>query len=438
MGDALAALAPRISLAETAKDALRLLSEQDFDVAVLDVMLPDASGFEIHQWVQERAGAPPVVFVTVDDTLEHAVDALRGGAVHYVVKRRNYLERMVKAVSEALEMPRARGVSNSTSGADEGKHDVIVGNSRAIAEVRRKIVDFGATSATVLISGETGTGKELVARAIHRASRRRSAPFVVMNCAGVTEALLATSIIQVSGAGVRSAGSGTSLDLRAAAQGGTLFLDEIDDVPLSMQGKFLRLLDAYTEREGDAKPSREPEVRVIAATKRNLENKVAVGELRPDLYHRLNVLRLHLPPLRERREDIRPLAEYFLGLYSRSGNCPVLTQEAVTHLVAAPWVGNVRELEHAIQRTLAAWTVGPIHRCDLGPLSPEMSPLGEDKVPRDELVALLLQYRGRLSPVAKTLGVSVRTLQRRMVDYGLLLRDFRTGRLQPAPEEEES
>jgi len=420
--DALAAIAADISRAESAKAAFELLSEQEFDVAVLDVGLPDASGFEIHRWAQLRAGAPSIVFVTADDTLEHAVEALRQGAAHYVVKRRNYLQRVVEAVSAALR-DRSNPAANLRS---SSVTEALVGVSPAIEGIRQEIADYAASSATVLISGETGTGKELVARAIHQRSIRSTASLVAINCAGGGVPLLDSLIVEMADG--RGDPTGTaSPSLREVARGGTLLLDEIGDVPLEMQAKYLRLLDPQP-------PSRmldfgsSSDVRVIATTTHSLEEKVRKGEFRSDLFHRLNVLRLHLPPLRERREDIPSLAAHFLAVHGRTGSQAKLTREAIAQLMAGHWHGNVRELEHVIQRTLAHWTAGPIYCCDLNIPAADLADVSSESVPRLELVTVLMHHRGRLGPVAKRFGVSIRTIQRRMLDYKLNLRDFRRSR----------
>ncbi len=417
--DALMPVAQEICRAENAKAAFELLATQEFDVAILDVGLPDASGFEIHRWAQHRAGAPSIVFVTADDTLEHAVEAVRGGAVNYVVKRRNYLQRVVEAVSGALRV-RQSGLPTERAGSVK---DTLIGVSSAIERVRKEIRDCAASNATVLVSGETGTGKELVARAIHSRSARSSARLLAVNCAGGAASILDGLEVEFAG-GIREFPSGLAANTRETAPVGTLLLDEIGDVPLELQGKYLRLLDpSVLPRE--SRGSRESEVRTIATTRHDLEERVRRGEFRADLFHRLNVLRIHVPPLRERREDIPKLAAHFLTLHARPGSQAKLTREAVAQLLAAPWSGNVRELEHVIERTLARWTAGPIYCCDLNLPAAELIDSSSERVPRSELVAALLHHRGRLGPVARRFGVSTRTVQRRMLDYGLQLRDFR-------------
>ena len=419
--DALAPLSPRVSRVGTAKEAFALLDGQDFDLALVDVGLPDASGFELHRWAQGRATSPPIIFVTADDTLEHAVEALRTGAVHYVVKRRNYLQRLLEAVTEAIGRPEM--IASVPMKLTDLQAE-IVGTSAKMEEVRKRIVSFGATNATVLICGETGSGKELVARQLHRSSSRRNSRFVAINCAGINDSLLESAIIQVSGGESLEPSIG-GVDLQRAAKGGTLFLDEVGDASRAVQAKLLRLLETRTADSSDTGVTDGLNPRIIAATKTDLERGVAVGDFRRDLYHRLNALRIDVPPLRERRIDIPLLAQHFLRVHARRGSTPILRREAIVQLMSANWEGNVRQLENTIQRTLASWTTGPIYCCDLGSVIDDGSDSKHGSVERQDLVALLLHYRGHLGPVARRFGVSVRTVQRRMVGYGLALRDFR-------------
>jgi DNA-binding NtrC family response regulator len=388
------------------------LVQREYQAMILDVGLPDMSGFEVQRWTSGRAQVPPIVFVTADEDVEHAVGAMQSGARHYVVKRRNYLRQVEVAVRTLLHSEVAPpGTSMALASA-------IIGDSPEIKTIRRRIREFGPSSAPVLIAGETGTGKELVARAIHNASPYRDGPFVTVNCSALSQRVIDEWALYSGDGAVRG-----NRDPVAMARLGTLFLDGVGELPLELQGGLLRLVGSDEARALGAGKSESP--RVISSTQVDLDRKAILGQFRPDLYHRLNGLRIEVPPLRDRRSDIPLLAKYFIARYAPSGVELRLARDAVQQLLAETWAGNVRELEQVVRRTLAGWVGGPIYRCDMG------KPLGaaiqqqDDNVTRQELVALLMQCKGRLRPVADVLGVSVRTVQRRMVGFEIKLRDLR-------------
>jgi len=416
IGEALRRVAGAVEHVATGAEAFALLSARRFDLVVLDIGLPDVSGVTVLRWMRARGDASPVVFVTVEDAIERGVEAMRQGATNYVVKRPGYLEALVAAASEAVARPRPPEARPPTTEAA-----VIVGASPVIEEVCRLVREYAATDATVVIQGETGTGKELVAGALHRASPRARGPLVPVNCAAIPESLLESELF----GHVRGAFTGADRDragLLKGAAGGTLFLDEVSELPLGLQAKLLRMLESRAYRPLGASVDVHADVRVIAATNRDLRGLVEQGRFRSDLYYRLDVLWIHLPPLRDRREDIPLLAESFLVRYAPDRRL-AMTSGAIAQLMAAPWPGNVRELEHVVQRTVLRCEAGLIARFEMGPGGAEAPPRG--KVAREELVALLVRHRGRLGPVAEALRVSVRTVQRHMVEYGLTRRTFR-------------
>jgi DNA-binding NtrC family response regulator len=424
MTERLRSMASRIEHVPTCRDARRALDREDFDLVLLDLGLPDGSGFDLQGWLAERRDERAVVFVTSDDLAEHAVRALRSGACHYVVKRPNYLEQVAEAVSEALAARQGRaGAASSPQGSKA--LGALIGDSPAMHEVRRQIGEYGPSDAPVLITGETGTGKELVARALHEVSPRGGARFVAVNCAAIAPSLFESEVF----GSVHGAYTGAGRDregLVGAARGGTLFLDEIGELAPPAQAKLLRLLEAGSYRAVGASDEREADLRILAATNCGLEQAVARGEFRSDLYYRLHVLRIHLPPLRERRGDIPQLVEHFMARsrVDRSGRRA--TPEAVARLLVHAWPGNVRELEHTVERTLLAGGTGLVTRFDLG----SWGEFTEWESPRHGMGAarlseLLRSHRGRLGPVARELGVSIRTVQRRLKELGLQLRDFR-------------
>ncbi len=256
--------------------------------------------------------------------------------------------------------------------------------------------------------------------AIHRASRRKSGPFLPVNCAAIPEPLAESELF----GHVRGAFTGADRDrigLFKAAHGGTLFLDEVGELPVGLQAKLLRVLESHSFRPLGSTADVTADVRVICATNRSLAELAREGRFRTDLYYRLDVLRIDIPPLRERREDIPLLAEYLLARYGGDRK-PVMTRDAVAQLMAAPWPGNVRELEHVVQRTVLRCPADPILRFEMA--SGPREAAGQGRIGREELAALLARHGGRLGPVAREFGVTVRTVQRRMAEYGLARRDF--------------
>jgi transcriptional regulator with PAS, ATPase and Fis domain len=287
------------------------------------------------------------------------------------------------------------------------------------------VAQYGPIDAPVLITGETGTGKELVARGLHEASARRRGPFVAVNCAAIPTALFESEVFgSVKGAytGALSSREG----LVGTARGGTLFLDEVAELPFEAQGKLLRLLEGRTYRPVGAAGERTSAARVVAATNRIVDPARAEGALRGDLYYRLAVLHIHIAPLRERRGDIAALVAHFIGRH-RQGAAPGRpTPEAIASLMAHNWPGNVRELEHTIARTLTHSGTGAITRFDLGHAQcPAEAGGAGERLDRERIARLLAFYGGHLAPVARELGTSVRTVQRRLKDLRLCREDFR-------------
>jgi two-component system nitrogen regulation response regulator GlnG len=306
--------------------------------------------------------------------------------------------------------------------------DGLLGRSPAIEEVRRRIRDYGPAEATVLVRGESGTGKELVARALHRASPRSTGPFVALNCAALPETLVESELFGHT----RGAFTGAERDrvgLFPSARDGTLFLDEVGELTPASQAKLLRVLDRGTFRPIGAIVEQKADVRVVAATNRELLPLVEEGKFRRDLYYRLAVLEIRLPPLRERIEDIPILVASFLE--RRWPARPLrVAPHAMGELLAAAWPGNVRELESVIERTVLRCSDEAIHRFEL--LPPTSDAQGSSELTRDRLASLLARHRGRLGPVAADLRVSIRTVQRHLAHHRLARRAFAA--IVPLPE----
>jgi two-component system, NtrC family, nitrogen regulation response regulator GlnG len=333
----------------SAREALSALNEETPQVVVSDIRMPGESGIELLQRAKERYANLPVIIMTAYSDLESAVTAFQGGAYEYLPKPFDVdhaVDLIRRAVEESMRQETAAEVSESMP--------EILGQAPAMQEVFRAIGRLSQSQATVLITGESGTGKELVANALHRHSPRSVRPFIALNTAAIPKELLESELFGHE----RGAFTGAQTMRRGRfeqAEGGTLFLDEIGDMPQELQTRLLRVLsDSNFYRVGGHQPIK-ANVRVIAATHQDLETRVRQGLFREDLFHRLNVIRLRLPSLRERREDIPLLAKYFLQKSARALNVETkrLSESALKYLQAQDWPGNVRQLENVIERVVA-------------------------------------------------------------------------------------
>jgi DNA-binding NtrC family response regulator len=315
--------------------------------------MPGMSGLDAFRKIREINPKLPLIIMTGHGTMDTAIEATKLGAFDYQLKPFEP-EAMVAAIERALESVRLmrRSVELNPRAAAETA-DAIVGDSTGMQEVFKAIGRVAATDASVLVRGESGTGKELVARAIYQHSRRANAPLLVVNCAAIPESLLESELFghergAFTGAHARKIGKFEQ------AHGGTILLDEIGDIPLGIQAKILRALQQKTFERVGGNETIQADVRVLAATNRNLEQAIANGSFREDLYHRLNVVTILIPPLRERPGDTAQLVDFFLGRYCRELGIdkPPVSDEALHELVGYEWPGNVRELEHCIYRTL--------------------------------------------------------------------------------------
>src|SRR5210317_567314 len=345
-------------LVETASDgekAIRLFSKNKYDVIITDLFLPGASGIDILKHVKEHPLPCSVILITGNATAETAVEAMKEGAFDYIIKPVNF-EKLKVLVEKAVEKTRlvAENIYLRQQLRGKYKFDNIIGNSPAIQPVFSRMEKMLHTDSTVLILGESGTGKELVARAIHYNGTRREKPFIDINCGAIPADLLESELF----GHVRGSFTGAIADKPGkfeVANKGTIFLDEIGSMPLHLQMKLLRVLqEQEVERVGSSLKVR-LDVRVISATNSDLEERVKSGEFREDLYYRLNVIPILLPPLRDRREDIPLLAKHFLKKICIDMNRPQLelTAEAIRDLENYGWPGNVREMENVIERAIA-------------------------------------------------------------------------------------
>ncbi len=433
--------------AHSALEGLAMLKEGEPDVVVMDVRMPGMDGLEALQKIREIDAKVPVVMMTAYGTVNTAITAMKFGAFEYLLKpfdvqkMRQVIE---KAVTNSHLMRRQVRVASEARVAGEGG-DVIVGSSEAMQEVYKLIGQVAAQNVTVLIRGESGTGKELVARALYHHSRRARHPFLEVNCAALPETLLESELFgyekgAFTGATERRIGKFEQVD------GGTLFLDEIGEMSLVTQAKILRVIQ-YGEftRVGGNQVIR-TDVRLIVATNRNLETAIKNGAFREDLYYRLNVITIQLPALRERREDIPELVDYFISRYSRETgkNIRGIDKKALKKLCAYHWPGNVRQLENCIRRAVVLSKGLTISLDDLEIEQPgeeaSLSP-AEDRDSLERIVERIMEGKSnvQLWPVveellirkvlektggnqvqaARILGIHRNTLRNRIERYGL-------------------
>jgi DNA-binding NtrC family response regulator len=395
---------------------------------IVDLMLPGMSGLELHEELARAGLDAPTILMSGHADVPTSVRAMKAGAIDVLTKPYDPDDLLV-AVRRAV----SRRFPEETAGAPR-PIEGMVGHSDALRRVLSEVDLVADTDATVLVTGESGTGKELVARAIHERSRRRQGPMVRVNCAAIPETLFESELFGY----VRGAFTGALNDRPGrfeAAQGGTLFLDEIGEVPLAMQSKLLRVLqEKEFERVGETR-SRKIDVRIVAATNRDLAEEVAAGRFRADLFYRLNVFPIENPPLRDRREDIPRLAEHFVQAAARRlrRQPPRLSETAIRQLVARDWPGNIRELENVIERAVILARDGQlridpptpavsIRPAATSPRLPSLSRAAIEDHQRETIAAALERTEGRVSGAggaAELLGMKASTLFSRMTVLGL-------------------
>jgi DNA-binding NtrC family response regulator len=414
--------------AESGKSALEILDARECDCALSDIQMPGMDGLGLLGAIRDRNPTMPVVLMTSFGTIEIAVEAMRLGAQDFVTKPFES-DRLLLTLERALENRELQEENRRLRAAVErtASFGDLVGKSPAMNEIYALIRKIAGNRSNVLITGESGTGKEVVARTIHATGNRAEMPFVPINCTAMPEGLLESELF----GHVRGAFTGAHSNKKGlfeAANGGTLFLDEIGDMSPTLQGKILRVLQDQEIRPVGGNVSVKVDARVIAATNRTLRADIEEGRFREDLYYRLNVIPIHISPLRERPEDIPPLADAFVRRDTEDER-RTLSENAIRKLQRAPWPGNARELENCIERSLALADGNEIHASDIlipdDPLQIEgsldqaiaqlarrqgltLSDLGDRYVE-----AVLESTQGRKSEAARILGVNRRTLYRR-------------------------
>ena len=339
-------------LAKDGSEALDRLKEGDIAIVLMDIRMPGMGGFEVLDKIQSEGRGTSVIIMTAQATMQNAIEAMRRGAFDYITKPFD-LDEVNILVRKAIDIRRlSQEVSALRAEVREKYEGGLVGNTVAMQEIYKTIGRVAESDATVLIHGESGTGKELVARAIHYHSKRAGRPFVAVNSAAIPAELLESELFGHE-KGSFTGAIGRKIGKFEAAAGGTLFLDEIGDMDLPLQGKLLRVLqEKEFERVGGAE-SIKTDVRVLAATHHSLEKMVREKRFREDLFYRLNVIQINIPSLRKRKDDIIPLAEFFMQKYQgNDSKKKILTPETLKILRAYDWPGNVRELENAVQRAI--------------------------------------------------------------------------------------
>jgi two-component system response regulator AauR len=406
---------------DNAEAALALIGEDFAGIVVSDIRLPGMDGLTLLTQLKQRDRSLPVVLITGHGDITMAVGAMRDGAYDFIEKPFSP-ERLVDVVRRALQQRALAREVSSLRRQLAGRHVLeqrLIGRSPAIAALRELIANVADTDANVLIEGETGTGKELVAQCLHDFSRRHSQPFVALNCGGLPENLFESEIFgheanAFTGAGKRRIGK------IEHANGGSLFLDEIETMPLPLQIKFLRVLQEHTLERLGSNQSIRVDCRIIAATKADLEQQGRQGAFRSDLYYRLNVVTLELPPLRERREDIGLLFEHFLGLSALRFDrpAPEVDRQTLATLMAHDWPGNVRELRNVAERYalgLPAFKKSGSASQAQGPSYAEILEAFERNLLRDALD----RNSQNLSQTAADLGLAKTTLFDKVKKLGL-------------------
>ncbi len=412
----------RVEATTSVTGAMERLSSFGPDVLLTDVQMPEASGFVVMEQARLLDPRLAVVFVTGRGTVSDAVRALHGGAEHYLVKPINDVE-LVSVLGRTLDRKRRSSTPPHPCAAPDARP--LVGTSEPMRTLREKIARYGPRRATVLLTGETGTGKERVAEALHAASPRAAGPFVRVHCAALSESLLESELFghergAFTGAHARRAGRFEQAD------GGTLFLDEVGEIPPAVQVKLLRVLqDRAFERVG-GNDTVAVDVRLIAATHRDLRAMVRGGTFREDLYYRLDVLPLEVPPLRARREDIPLLVQYILARHAGRGERPrVVSSQSMRALAQHDWPGNVRELENLIEQALALsdghelTLPSPGSRPSLrgGGDAPTVPGATFQEVERHAILSTLEACGHNVTRAAEVLGLSPRTLHYRLREY---------------------
>lgn len=423
-------LARKGFLVDAASDgdaALKMLGEDGYDVVLVDIVMPGIDGISLIKKIKEDPESPVVIVLTGKATVETAVEAMKNGAFDYFTKPYK-LDELIIVVNRAYEYGRTvlknqllqQELVRKESPAE------FISRSRQLDDILALIRKIAPTDSTAFIHGESGTGKELIANTIWHHSRRSSLPFIALNCATLSENLIESELFGHEKGAFTNAYQ-TKHGIVEVADKGTLFLDEIGETPVSLQAKLLRFLDSGEFRRVGSNKTLKVDVRVIAATNKDLSGLIKSGEFREDLYYRLNVINITIPPLRERKEDIEALSAYFLRKYSRSNSKDIIgfEDEVVNVFGRYDWPGNVRELENVIERAVILCDRDRVGIDDISLPVATVSPgnMGGDKslegMEKDYILKVLREANGNQSVASQVLGIDRKTLYLKLKKYGL-------------------
>ncbi|SEL45540.1 two-component system, NtrC family, response regulator PilR [Atopomonas hussainii] len=415
--------------ARNVKEAREMLAREHFDLCLTDMRLPDGTGLELVQHIQKQHPQTPVAMITAYGSLDTAIAALKAGAFDYVTKPVE-LPRLRELVNSALNIPAPGAALPAAAEASQQ----LLGESAPMKALRKQILKLSRSQAPVYISGESGSGKERVARLIHAQGPRADKPFVPVNCGAIPSELMESEFFGHKKGSFTGAGE-DKLGLFQAANGGTLFLDEVADLPLSMQVKLLRAIQEKAVRPVGGQQEIAVDVRILSATHKDLAGEVAANHFRQDLYYRLNVIELKVPPLRERREDVPLLAEHILNRLGQDLDLPPvsLSQDAQGKLLNYRFPGNVRELENLLERAFTLCEDDIIEARDLhfadapGAISEGMPTLGQvdnledylEDIERRAIMQALEETRWNRTAAAQRLGLTFRSMRYRLKKLGI-------------------
>jgi len=418
----------RVKVAEDGAGGLSMLQAESFDLVILDLKMPGLSGMEVLKKIQKDDPEIMVIVITGYATVESAIEAMKSGAYDFIPKpfTPGSLRAIVKRALDRRELVLENVLLRSELKESFGP-EVIIGQSKSMKKVEELVGKVGPTDSTVLIYGESGTGKELVARAIHRHSSRKDKPFVAVDCGSLVENLFESELFGHVKGSFTSA-TATKYGRFELANGGTLFFDEIGNISVNIQTKLLRVLQEREITKVGSSQIIQVDVRIVAATNKDLQKAVKAGTFREDLFYRLSVVPIALPALRERRDDIPLLADYFLKKYNkkRKKNIRAISEQAMKALVEYNWPGNVRELENAIERAVVLAENSVIKPSDLlyYGLSVEVSQEPDSSEPRrlvdvekEHIAKALKMFKGHRGKTAEWLGIDRKTLRSKLSRY---------------------
>jgi two-component system, NtrC family, response regulator AtoC len=409
----------RVIPARDGTEALAVLETGEFDIVLTDIRMPGTDGLEVFRRAMAKNLHQPVILMTAFGSIEAGVRAMREGAYHYLAKPFN-IEDLLEVIGGAAEKIRQLRAMGQGAAPELAELPAIVYRSPVMCDLLQMTRDIATSNASVLITGSSGTGKEILARLIHRLSLRNTRPFVAVDCNAIPETLLESELFghrrgTFTGAVADKAG------IIERAHGGTLFLDEIGNLSPSIQAKLLRFLQDRRFRRVGETEERAVNIRLITASNRDLQQEVEKQTFRDDLFYRLSVIHLKIPDLKERREDIMPLVYHFIRKFNTGYQVEGVRQDAMELLVSYPWPGNVRQVENVVERAVILRKAGLIQPRDL----PEEIVRGEglsacslEEMERRYILRLLQECRGNQSRVARILGINRRTLYRKLRKFG--------------------